>query len=198
MAFALLVLGYLCGSVSSAILVCRVLGHADPRTAGSRNPGTTNVLRLYGRAAAAMTLFGDVAKGTLPVVAATWFDAGAAAVALAGFGAFLGHLYPVFFRFEGGKGVATLIGVLLGFSPWLGAGFIATWLAVAALTRYSSLSALTATAFAPVIALGLGAAAPIVGAIAAMGVFVFWRHRANIKKLLDGTEDKIGGARSGG
>ena len=115
MAIVWLVGGYLCGSVSSAIVFCRLLGHADPRTVGSRNPGTTNVLRNFGKVAAALTLFGDVAKGVLPVMACALLEFDQVVVALAGVGAFVGHLYPLFFRFVGGKGVATLVGVLLAF-----------------------------------------------------------------------------------
>jgi len=191
----MLVIGYMCGSISSAIVICRLLGHADPRTVGSHNPGTTNVLRLYGKSAAIMTLVGDVAKGALPVVIAERLGFSATAVALAGLGAFLGHLYPVYFGFVGGKGVATLIGVLLGFNPLLGIAFMLTWIAVALLTRYSSLSALTATALAPVCALWLKTPLPVIGAIAAMSALVYWRHRANIRKLIDGSEDKIGAKR---
>jgi len=189
----MLVFGYLCGSVSSAIVICRLLGQADPRTVGSMNPGTTNVLRLYGKGAALATLAGDVAKGVIPVLLARYLGFGDAAVALAGAGAFLGHLYPVFFGFIGGKGVATLIGVLLGFNPWFGIAFMGLWIAVALVTRYSSLSALTATAVTPLFAHKMGAAAPIVAAIVVMGLFVYWRHRSNIRNLLDGSEGKIGG-----
>ena len=192
MAILWLIGGYLSGSVSSAILICRLLGHGDPRTVGSRNPGTTNVLREFGKVPAGLTLFGDVAKGFIPVVLCTLLGFDQAAIALAGVGAFVGHLYPVFFGFAGGKGVATLIGVLLGFNPWLGIIFIACWIAVALVTRYSSLSALTATALAPLAALQLGAPLAIVAAIGAMGLLVFWRHRSNIRKLLTGTEDTIG------
>jgi glycerol-3-phosphate acyltransferase PlsY len=195
MAGAMLVLGYLCGSISSAIVICRLLGHADPRTVGSMNPGTTNVLRLYGKAAAIMTLAGDVAKGVVPVVVAHALDAGDTAIALAGLGAFLGHLYPVFFGFVGGKGVATLIGVLLGFNPWFGIAFMGTWVAVAVITRYSSLSALTATALIPFIAAGLEASAAVVTALVVMAAFVYWRHRSNIRNLRAGREDKIGAKR---
>lgn len=192
MAILWLIGGYLCGSVSSAIVICRIFGHGDPRTVGSGNPGTTNVLREFGKVPAGLTLFGDVAKGFIPVAlcALLGFDQGA--IALAGVGAFVGHLYPVFFRFTGGKGVATLIGVLLGFNSWLGVVFIACWIAVAGVTRYSSLSALTATALTPLAAHLLGAPLAIVVAISVMGILVFWRHRSNIRNLLTGVEDKIG------
>ncbi len=142
----MLVFGYLCGSISSAIVICRLLGHADPRTVGSMNPGTTNVLRLYGKAAAIMTLAGDVAKGVVPVVAARALDAGEPAIALAGLGAFLGHLYPVFFGFVGGKGVATLIGVLLGWfvaPAWFGlSAFVGAGLMFAGISGWCGMATL--------------------------------------------------------
>ncbi len=191
----MLVLGYLCGSISSAIVICRLMGHGDPRTVGSMNPGTTNVLRLYGKAAALMTLAGDVAKGVAPVVVARALDAGEPALALAGLGAFLGHLYPLFFGFVGGKGVATLIGVLLGFNPWFGVAFVSIWVAVAAITRYSSLSALTATALIPFVAAWLEASMAVIAALVVMAAFVYWRHRSNIRNLCAGREDKIGARR---
>jgi len=191
----MLVVGYLCGSISSAIVICRLLGHADPRTVGSMNPGTTNVLRLYGKAAAIMTLAGDVAKGVLPVVAARALDTGDTVIALAGLVAFLGHLYPVFFGFVGGKGVATLIGVLLGFNPWFGIAFMGIWVGVAAITRYSSLSALTATALTPFVAAWLGGSTAVIAALVVMAAFVYWRHRSNIRNLRAGREDKIGARR---
>jgi len=196
MAIVWLVFGYFCGSVSSAIVTCRLLGHPDPRSVGSRNPGTTNVLRHFGKVAAALTLIGDVAKGFVPVTLCALLGFDQLAVALTGAGAFIGHLYPLFFRFAGGKGVATLIGVLLAFNPWLGVAFVGCWITVAAATRYSSLSALSATALAPVIAYPLGASIPIIAAIAFMGVFVYWRHRSNISNLINGSEDRIGSTRT--
>jgi glycerol-3-phosphate acyltransferase PlsY len=190
-----LIFGYICGSVSSAIVTCRLLGHPDPRTVGSRNPGTTNVLRHFGKVAAALTLLGDVAKGLVPVTLCALLGFDQLAVALTGTGAFMGHLYPLFFRFAGGKGVATLIGVLLAFNPWLGVAFVGCWIVVAAVTRYSSLSALSATALAPVVAYLLGSSLPVIAAITFMGVFVYWRHRSNIRNLINGNEGKIGGTR---
>ncbi|MFT4561994.1 MAG: glycerol-3-phosphate acyltransferase PlsY [Gammaproteobacteria bacterium] len=187
-----LFIGYLFGSASSAIIVCRALGHGDPRTEGSGNPGTTNVLRLYGKSAAAITLFGDVAKGIIPVVACTKLGFDPLAIALAGAGAFIGHLFPVFFRFEGGKGVATLVGVLLAFNPWLGLAFMGSWIAVAFATRYSSLAALCATALAPIAAHLLGAELALVCAVVGMGALIYWRHLSNIQNLLAGKEGKIG------
>jgi len=192
-ALAFAVIGYLLGSVSSAILICRLLGKDDPRTTGSGNPGATNVLRAHGRGAAAATLAGDVAKGLLPVLAAKLLGLSPLAVALAGLGAFLGHLYPVFFNFRGGKGVATYIGVLFGMSLWLGASFAAIWLATAAITRYSSLAALVASAASPVVALVSGQSLWIVIALAVMAVAIFSRHHENIARLRNGTESRIGG-----
>lgn len=186
------VAAYLLGSVSSAILVCRVLGKPDPRTTGSGNPGATNVLRAHGRGPAAATLAGDVAKGLLPVALAQSFGFSPLVVALAGLGAFLGHLFPVFFDFRGGKGVATFIGVLFGFSPWLGLTFCAAWLATALITRYSSLAALVATVVTPFAALAGGMAAPKVFVLLVMAICIFQRHRDNIARLRAGTESRIG------
>lgn len=184
--------GYLLGSVSSAILVCRVLGKPDPRSTGSGNPGATNVLRAHGRGPAAATLAGDVAKGLLPVALAQTFGLSPLVVALTGLGAFLGHLFPLFFDFRGGKGVATCIGVLFGLSPWLGVAFCATWLATALVTRYSSLAALVATAVTPFVALAGGMPAPVVFVLMVMAIAIFHRHRENIARLRAGTESRIG------
>lgn len=186
------VAGYLLGSVSSAILVCRLLGKADPRTTGSGNPGATNVLRAHGKGPAAATLAGDVAKGLVPVAIAHAFGLSPLVIALTGLGAFLGHLFPVFFQFRGGKGVATYIGVLFGMSPWLGLAFCATWLGTAAITRYSSLAALVATVVTPFAALAGGMASPIVFVLLLMALAIFWRHQENIARLRAGTESRIG------
>ncbi len=183
---------YLLGSISSAILVCKALGEPDPRGSGSGNPGATNVLRQSGKVAAALTLAGDVAKGFVPVLLGTLYDLPAPFIAALCAGAFIGHLYPVFFQFQGGKGVATLIGVLFGIAPLLGVGFVATWLAVAAVSRYSSLSALVAAAAAPLIAWALNIPPIIIFTLAVMVAVLFWRHQANIRKLIAGEESKIG------
>ncbi|MEM7467058.1 MAG: glycerol-3-phosphate 1-O-acyltransferase PlsY [Pseudomonadota bacterium] len=183
---------YLVGSVSSAILVCRAMGQPDPRSSGSGNPGATNVLRQSGKLPAFLTLVGDIAKGFVPVLFGTLSDAQPICVAALGAGAFIGHLFPVFFQFQGGKGVATLIGVLFGISWWLGLAFAACWLAVAAITRYSSLSALVAAASSPVFAWWLGFDMIIVVTVGCLVVLLFWRHDANIRKLLAGEESKIG------
>jgi len=172
--------------------VCRSMGLGDPRSQGSGNPGATNVLRLHGKTAAALTLAGDIVKGVLPVLLAHAARAAEPIVALTALAAFTGHLYPVFFGFRGGKGVATLIGVLLGLYWLLGLAFVGTWLLVAALFRYSSLAALVASAAAPLYAVLLEAGTYIAAASAVMAAILYWRHRSNIRNLLAGTEDKIG------
>lgn len=182
---------YLLGSVSTAVLVARLLAVPDPRAHGSGNPGATNVLRLGGRRAAAWTLAGDVLKGLLPVLAARTLHLPATWVAATALCAFLGHLFPVFFGFRGGKGVATAFGVLLALNPLLGALTGLTWLATAALFRYSSLAALTAASVAPVYALWL-LPGPGVAVTLAMSLLLLWRHRGNIRKLRAGLEARIG------
>ena len=184
--------GYLLGSVATAVLVSRALGAADPRSGGSGNPGATNVLRLAGRRAAALTLAGDVAKGLVPVLAARALDLPPGALALVGLAAFLGHLYPVFFGFRGGKGVATALGALLGAEPLLGAAALATWLVVAGVSRYSSLAALAASGLAPVYAWIVSGRPEVVGAVSVMAALLVWRHRANVRRLLAGEEGRIG------
>ena len=187
---------YLIGSISFAIVVSYCYGLDDPRSYGSGNPGATNVLRSGRRVAAALTLLGDGAKGWFAVFLALQFAAGFSfddtSLALVGLAAFLGHLYPAYFRFRGGKGVATALGVLVGFSLWLGLATLATWIVVALMFRISSLAALTAALFAPVYAvLQFGVNAQTV-AVLAMSMFLFWRHRANIRKLIAGEEARIG------
>lgn len=195
------VVSYLIGSLSFAVLVSRLMGLNDPRTYGSKNPGATNVLRSGNRKAAVLTLLLDAFKGWLPVVLVQgWGEAwglGAGTVALVGLAAFLGHLYPVFFRFQGGKGVATAAGVILAFNPWLGLASLATWLIVAYFFRYSSLAAIITAVFAPAyFLLGGGVAweAPgvVVLSLAVMGVLLIWRHAENINRLLAGTESRLG------
>lgn len=187
---------YLIGSLSAAILICRALGKGDPRQVGSGNPGATNVLRAFGKIPAVLTLIGDVAKGFLPVWCVAWLGLPAYAVSGAGLAAFLGHLFPIYFGFRGGKGVATLIGVLGGFDWRLGLSFVASWLLIAALTRYSSVAALVATAAAPLVAMLLRLPTTMIVVLSAMVAAVFWRHRANIRRLVAGTEGRIG-AKSG-
>ena len=181
---------YLLGSLSSAIIVCRLMGLPDPRAQGSGNPGATNVMRIGGKKAAAITFFGDFLKGFVPVYLACLWGASPLILALAGLGAFLGHLYPVFFGFKGGKGVATSAGVLLGFSWWLGAAFMITWLLMYKIGKISSLSALIASALSPVFAWYLTGNMMIVTASAVMMVFLLFRHKANIQRLLAGEEKK--------
>lgn len=187
---------YLIGSLSFAVVVSRVFGLADPRTYGSKNPGATNVLRSGNKAAAVLTLLGDAFKGWLAVWLAQVFgqqygigDGGIALVALA---VFVGHLWPVFFKFVGGKGVATALGVLLGINVWLGLATLATWLIVAYAFRYSSLAALIAAVFAPFYYGLLFGVDAILLAVLAMSALLLYRHRANIGNLLAGKESRIG------
>ena len=196
-ALIVVVLAYLLGSISFAIVVSRVVGLADPRSFGSKNPGATNVLRSGNKGAAAATLMLDAFKGWLAVWLASTYgprygidDTGLAAVALA---VFLGHLYPVFFGFKGGKGVATALGVLIALEWWLGLATAATWLVIAVFFRYSSLAAIVAAVFAPfyyVLLVGFDA---IAVALIVMSAFILHRHRRNIAKLLAGKERRIGG-----
>ncbi|QGZ60727.1 glycerol-3-phosphate 1-O-acyltransferase PlsY [Paraburkholderia acidisoli] len=190
------VLAYLIGSVSFAVIVSASMGLDDPRSYGSGNPGATNVLRSGNKKAAILTLIGDAFKGWLAVWLVVQFGPrfglGDTAVALAAIAVFLGHLYPVFFRFQGGKGVATAAGLLLAVNPVLGLATLATWLIVAFFTRYSSLAALAAAVFAPLFDVFLFGPHVIALAILAMSVLLFWRHRANISKLLAGKESRIG------
>lgn len=182
----LLVAGYLLGSVSAAIIVCRALGRTDPRTGGSRNPGATNVLRVAGRDAAAITLAGDVLKGVLAVAIARALTPDPLAWTLAGAAAFAGHLYPVFFGFRGGKGVATALGALLAAIPPAGLGAVATWGLVVAISRVSALGALAAFALAPVFVALATRTPALVAVTAAVSILLFWRHRDNIRALVSG------------
>ena len=192
---------YLVGSLSFAVIVTRVMGLSDPRTYGSKNPGATNVLRSGSKAAAIITLVLDAVKGWLPVMLVVWFGKpyglNGGTVALVGLAAFLGHLWPVFFRFKGGKGVATALGVLLGISVWLGLAAAATWVIIAFFFRYSSLASLAAAAFAPVIYLLVDgvvwyAEGTIAGAIIVMAMLLAWRHKENIERLIQGKESRLG------
>lgn len=189
----LIAAAYLLGSVSSAIIVCKLMGLPDPRTQGSGNPGATNVLRVGGKKPAAITLFGDMLKGFVPVLIAQLLHVSDLALALVGFAAFIGHLWPVFFGFKGGKGVATMLGVLFGFHWGVGLATALTWLFVARLFKISSLSALIATGLAPFYVLFiLGANWPLIISTALMTLILFWRHRSNIQNLFSGSEGKIG------
>ena len=198
-------LAYLIGSLSFAVIVSRVMGLNDPRTYGSKNPGATNVLRSGSKAAAVVTLLLDALKGWLPVAAVQWWGApyglGEGTVALVGLAAFLGHLFPVFFRFVGGKGVATALGVLVGVSGWLGLAVGLTWLIIAYFFRYSSLASLVAALFAPAyyafgnqVAWAMDKA--VLMSIAVMSLLLIWRHAENISRLVQGKESKLGQKKS--
>lgn len=182
---------YLIGSISSAIIICRLMGLPDPRGQGSGNPGATNVMRIGGKKAAGITLLGDLLKGLIPVYGANLYGVSPELLAAAGMAAFFGHLYPLFFGFKGGKGVATSIGVLLGFSWPLGIAFIVTWLAIYKLGKISSLSALIASALTPLYAWFIVGNVALVGATVAMTVMLLWRHKSNIQRLLAGAEKEI-------
>ena len=187
---------YLIGSLSFAVIVSRVMGLNDPRTYGSGNPGATNVLRSGNKLAAILTLLLDALKGFIPVFLVQQFGAAyglhEGTAALVGLAAFLGHLWPVFFKFQGGKGVATAAGVLLGINPWLGLATLATWIIIAAFFRYSSLAAIVAAVFAPFYQLLIWGGGPLAITVTVMGLLLVWRHMANIQKLMKGTESKLG------
>ncbi|MEW6646760.1 MAG: glycerol-3-phosphate 1-O-acyltransferase PlsY [Pseudomonadota bacterium] len=189
---ALIAGAYLLGSLSTAIILCRLLGLPDPRTQGSGNPGATNVLRFGGKKLAALTLVGDLVKGLIPVLIARSLTADPVVLAAVAMAAFLGHLYPLFFGFKGGKGVATAVGVLFGLAWPVALAAILTWLVMAALFRISSLSALTASVLAPAYMFWLDGRAAFITMTAVMSLFLLWRHRANIQRLLAGEEKKIG------
>lgn len=187
---------YLIGSISFAVVASRAFGLSDPRTYGSKNPGATNVLRSGSKKAAIATLIGDCAKGWLAVWLAIHFseqcDVGDGTVALVAIAVFLGHLWPVFFRFVGGKGVATALGVLLGLNPWLGLATLVTWLVVAYAFRYSSLAALVAAVFSPFYYGLLFGADEKLFAVIVMSALLLWRHSGNIANLIAGKESRIG------
>jgi glycerol-3-phosphate acyltransferase PlsY len=184
---------YLLGSIAFGILVSKAFGLPDPRTVGSGNPGATNVLRSGKKSAAVLTLLGDALKGWLPVWLALQSDMLMWVVASVGLAVFVGHLYPIFYKFKGGKGVATALGVMLALSPTLGLAAIATWVVVFAISRYSSLAAIVAAALAPVYAwLWTLAYKNYFITVLVMAVFLIWRHRSNIQKLLAGTEAGFG------
>jgi glycerol-3-phosphate acyltransferase PlsY len=191
-----LLAGYLIGSLSFAVIVSRLMGLADPRSYGSGNPGATNVLRSGSRKAAVLTLALDALKGFVPVVVvlmlAPRWGLDETIAAWVGLAAFVGHLWPVFFRFHGGKGVATAAGVLLAISPILGAATLVTWLIIAAFFRFSSLASIVAALFAPFYQVFIWGLGPVVLPIAVMSVLLIWRHSGNIRKLIDGTESRIG------
>jgi len=186
------VVAYFIGSLSFAVIVSRLFGLADPRSYGSGNPGATNVLRSGNKAAAILTLVFDALKGYVPVMLAVQAGCSELVITAIGLGAFIGHLWPIFFKFEGGKGVATAAGVLLGFAPALGGLVLLVWITMAVVFRYSSLAALTASLAAPLIqAWGWGLGPETVGT-AIMSALLIWRHEANIRKLMAGQESKLG------
>ena len=191
-----IIAAYLLGSVSFAVITSKLFDLPDPRTYGSGNPGATNVLRSGRKAAAALTLFGDAAKGWLAVFLAIQFALSDVQVALIALAVFVGHVLPVFLRFKGGKGVATALGVLLALNVWVGLGALVTWLFMAVVFRYSSLAALTAATSAPICAILLGLPQEWVLASGIMSMLLIWRHKSNIQNLLAGKEAKIGKSKS--
>lgn len=192
-----LLAAYLIGSLSFAVIVSRGMGLADPRSYGSKNPGATNVLRSGNKVAAVLTLAFDALKGYVPVLLALIYGPRLGltetTAAFVGLFAFVGHLWPVFFRFHGGKGVATAAGVLLAINPWLGLATLLTWVIIAAFFRYSSLASLVAAVFAPFYQALIWGPDLSLLAIGVMSLLLVWRHEANIKKLLAGTESRLGG-----
>jgi acyl phosphate:glycerol-3-phosphate acyltransferase len=193
---AALVAGYLIGSLSFAVIISRVMGLADPRSYGSKNPGATNVLRSGNKAAAILTLAFDALKGYVPVLLVLVYGPrhglGYTTAAFVGLAAFIGHLWPVFFRFQGGKGVATAAGALMAINPMLGLAVLASWVLIAVFFRYSSLASIVAAAFAPFYQALIWGIEPAFLAIAVMSLLLIWRHEGNIKKLLAGTESRLG------
>ena len=194
--FVALLGAYLVGSLSFAVLISRAMGLADPRSYGSKNPGATNVLRSGNRPAALLTLAFDALKGYVPVVLVQLigprFGLGETTAAFAGLAAFVGHLWPVFFRFQGGKGVATAAGVLIAINPWLGLATLLSFAIIVAFSRYVSLASIVAAAFAPFYQALIWGVEPGLLAIGVMSLLLIWRHEANIKRLLAGTESKFG------
>jgi glycerol-3-phosphate acyltransferase PlsY len=179
---------YLIGSVATAILVGRAMGLGDPRQSGSGNPGATNILRIGGKKAAALTLCGDLIKGVIPVVVARWLGAEGWILAAVALATFLGHLYPVYFGFRGGKGVATAMGILLAMMPLLGLSVLGVWIVVFAVMRVSSLAALLAATSAIPLVFALSASSSLRALIIVLVILILWRHRSNIQRLLDGRE----------
>ncbi len=192
---------YLIGSLSFAVIVSRAFGLSDPRTYGSGNPGATNVLRSGNKGAAVLTLLLDALKGYVPVLLVQLFGErfglGPGTMAAAALAAFLGHLWPVFFKFQGGKGVATAAGAIFGLNPLLGLATVTTWVIIAAFLRYSSLAAIVSAVFAPFYQLLIWGGGAAAFSITVMGLLLVWRHSANIQKLFKGTESKIGQGKAG-
>ncbi|RLJ18628.1 acyl-phosphate glycerol 3-phosphate acyltransferase [bacterium endosymbiont of Escarpia laminata] len=184
---------YLLGSISSAIIVCKLMRLPDPRTQGSNNPGATNVLRIGGKKAAAITLLGDMLKGLIPVLIAHLFTDSPLILALTAMAAFLGHLYPLFFGFQGGKGVATALGVQFGLHWAVGGSVALVWLFMAKVLNISSLAALVSMALAPVFVWYFWKAPELIAMQTMMSIILFWRHRSNIRNLMRGVEGKVKG-----
>lgn len=191
MPYFLVILAYFIGSVSAAIITCKLLGKVDPRTVGSKNPGATNVLRHAGKTAAAITLLGDSLKGLIPVAIGHALGLSWGWLGLIGLAALLGHIYPIYYGFKGGKGVATAIGLYIGLHPLVGLIVILSWLAMAFAFNISSLSALIATLLAPLYFYWVTGSVPLLIALIAITTIIYWRHRSNIKNILEGTEGKI-------
>jgi glycerol-3-phosphate acyltransferase PlsY len=198
---AFVLIAYLIGSLSFAVIVSRAFGFPDPRSYGSRNPGATNVLRMGKKLAALLTLIGDGGKGWLAVFLAARYAAGygvdATGVAICAVAVFLGHLFPVFFGFKGGKGVSTAGGILLAINPWLGLATVATWIVIAVLFRYSSLAAVVAGVFAPLYYFFLFGAREMLPALILMSALLLWRHKTNLLNLVAGKEGRIGERKTG-
>jgi glycerol-3-phosphate acyltransferase PlsY len=191
MPYFLVILAYFIGSVSTAIITCKILRKPDPRTVGSKNPGATNVLRHAGKKAAIITLLGDSLKGLIPVAIGHALGLDWGWLVSIGLAAFLGHLYPVFYGFKGGKGVATAMGIYLGLHPLAGVAVLVTWIAVAFAFNMSSLSALVATLLAPFYFYWVSGSIPLLVGLLLITALIYWRHRSNIQNILDGSEGKI-------
>lgn len=189
--YLLIVASYVIGSLSSAIILCKLAGLPDPRTEGSGNPGATNVMRIGGKKLAALTLLGDLLKGLIPVVVVKLIGQSDLTVSLVAIAAFLGHLFPLFFNFKGGKGVATAFGAILGLNFFVGLCAFAVWIVVFILTKISSLSALLAAVSVPFFLYFFDAPSSTVWAVIFMDLFLIYRHKANIKRLLSGEEGKL-------
>jgi glycerol-3-phosphate acyltransferase PlsY len=192
---AYVIASYLIGSISCAIIFAGWMKLPDPRQLGSGNPGATNMLRTGSKKAAALTLAGDLLKSLLPLLLARYFNVNEVVLCWMGGAAIIGHMYPIYYRFQGGKGVATTLGVLLAIHWPLALIWAGVWLSMAKLSRYSSLSALTATALLPLVAWSLGLSIAVISLLVIISILVFWRHRSNIAKLIQGQESRIGGSK---
>tara|TARA_Y100001935_G_scaffold200408_1_gene168723 strand:- start:15539 stop:16123 length:585 start_codon:yes stop_codon:yes gene_type:complete len=189
--FSLIFASYIIGSFSSAVIICKMMGIPDPRYNGSNNPGATNVKRLGGNKAAAFVLFGDSIKGLLPVLGSAWLGVSEIILACVGMAVFLGHLYPIFFKFVGGKGVATSIGILFGLNVLVGFLVATIWLLVAKITKISSLSAIVSLIFSPAIIYFIQPSVELITMQIAITSILLWRHRKNISNLISGKEAKM-------